>query len=585
MEKEQKIYKCKLCGETDQTKLIKKYDKIRDKHYISNKCNACDKIRKAKDFQKKLVIRTANKVCKYCGTKDNLHLDPKGYACCYCNDCESKYQKDRDTARQQGCLQKYGVDNAMQDPEIYAHYVNKMLDEKNVTNIFQLPETIEAIQTKNMEKYGAKYASCLPEYAAKKTKTMLEKYGVENSMHVQEFADKAAATFFKNHGISNMQESPEMQRRSLLTRKENKWESFNEVLESRRLKPLFDKEFYITSTHETCRYKCLDCNKEFDFKGSNANVVFCECHSNKSRYEKEISRWISSLGITNIINNKNFTTKLPGITKPNFSRYEIDVYLPDQNIGIDFHGLYWHSNARIQPNYHRDKKLYFDALGVNYIQVFENEWRQQPDIVKSIIQNKLNLRINTPIAARKCDIREVPIVVAQSFLNQNHLQGSCAAEHKYGLYLKDDLVCLMTLGKRRFVTSDSNDDITKNIELIRFANKVNTNVIGGFDRLLKYSHERIQFTSVLSYIDKRYFDGKGYIKSGFTNIGESHPNYFYFRVGKNYLNLEGRQKYQKQNLYKILENFDQELTEEENMKLNGYLRIYDAGNIKMLKKY
>ena len=66
-----------------------------------------------------------------------------------------------------------------------------------------------------------------------------------------------------------------------------------------------------------------------------------------------------------------------------------------------------------------------------------------------------------------------------------------------------------------------------------------------------------------------------YSKLGFTFSHFSEPNYFYF---KNNLTLESRQKYQKHKLPKLLENFDPSLTEVENMKNNGYNRIFDCGN-------
>ena len=48
-----------------------------------------------------------------------------------------------------------------------------------------------------------------------------------------------------------------------------------------------------------------------------------------------------------------------------------------------------------------------------------------------------------------------------------------------------------------------------------------------------------------------------------------------------YQNLENRMKFQKHKLNNLLENYDETLSERENMKNNGYLWIYDCGNIKM----
>ena len=79
----------------------------------------------------------------------------------------------------------------------------------------------------------------------------------------------------------------------------------------------------------------------------------------------------------------------------------------------------------------------------------------------------------------------------------------------------------------------------------------------------------------MTYADRRYSDGTLYEKIGFKKIGISKPNYFYF---KNTSMLLSRLKFQKHKLKNILESFNPELTEWDNMQLNGYDRIWDCGN-------
>lgn len=61
------------------------------------------------------------------------------------------------------------------------------------------------------------------------------------------------------------------------------------------------------------------------------------------------------------------------------------------------------------------------------------------------------------------------------------------------------------------------------------------------------------------------------------------PNYFYFK--KNSIVLLNRLLFQKHKLIKILENYDEKLSEYENMEVNGYNRIFDCGNLVFVKKY
>ena len=76
-----------------------------------------------------------------------------------------------------------------------------------------------------------------------------------------------------------------------------------------------------------------------------------------------------------------------------------------------------------------------------------------------------------------------------------------------------------------------------------------------------------------------------YDRLGFKRIGVSSPNYWYWKGKMNNLTLESRVKYQKHKLKNILEHFDESKSEVQNMKDNGYNRIFDCGNIVYVKEY
>lgn len=63
------------------------------------------------------------------------------------------------------------------------------------------------------------------------------------------------------------------------------------------------------------------------------------------------------------------------------------------------------------------------------------------------------------------------------FLNENHIQGMVGSSVNIGLYYNNELVSLMTFGKKRLALGNkkSNND---EYELIRFCNKLNTSVVG-----------------------------------------------------------------------------------------------------------
>ena len=159
-------------------------------------------------------------------------------------------------------------------------------------------------------------------------------------------------------------------------------------------------------------------------------------------------------------------------------------------------------------------------------------------------------------------------IIAKSFLFNNHLQGEINGRKYIGLFYDKELVSLLIMGKSRF-------NKKYEWEILRFCNKLNTTVLGGLSKLLKYFERKYNPKSIITYVDARYGIGTGYEKCGFKSLGMSSPSYYYI---KDYIQLESRFKYQKHKLSKILKKFDPTLTEWENMQLNGYDRIWDCGN-------
>ena len=110
------------------------------------------------------------------------------------------------------------------------------------------------------------------------------------------------------------------------------------------------------------------------------------------------------------------------------------------------------------------------------------------------------------------------------------------------------------------------------IEILRFCNKLNTIVVGGLSKLTKVLKER---GTIITYCDLRYSDGSSYTKSGYVQISQSKPGYYYLKNNTRY----SRINFQKYKLNNLLEHFDPHITEWENMQLNGYDRIWDCGNL------
>jgi hypothetical protein len=281
-----------------------------------------------------------------------------------------------------------------------------------------------------------------------------------------------------------------------------------------------------------------------------------------SLVDSEILKFLEDNNVQNIITSD----------RKILSGKELDIYLPDYNLAIEFNGTYWHSEeAGKDSHYHVNKTLRCLESGIKLIQIFEHQWLEKKKIFKSVILNHLGK--SNRIYARKCEIVELENVT--TFLESNHLQGTCSSAIKLGLIYDNELVSVMTFGKSRF---------NKNYEyeLIRFCNKLNTTVIGGASKLLSNFKTLYSPKSIISYANLQWSDGSLYKKLGFTQLNVSSPNYWWIKKEI----VLPRYKCQRHKLKDLLmDKFNPELSEKENMELNGYSRLFDCGNIVFIKLF
>jgi hypothetical protein len=293
-----------------------------------------------------------------------------------------------------------------------------------------------------------------------------------------------------------------------------------------------------------------------------------KCGTHYSTQHEYIKQYLINNNIS-YVENDRFT----------ISPLELDFYLPDYNLSIECNGIYWHSElAGKDRNYHINKTNLCKDRDIRLIHINENEFV----INKNIILSKLNslLKINKQkIYARKCIVREINNDMKSKFLDKYHLQGSDKSSVKLGLFYNNKLVSVMTFCKNRFNKRDKSG-----YELSRFCGNFNFYVVGGASKLFKYFERNYNPTRVVTYADKRWSVGDLYFKLGFIHTHDSDPNYRYFHKSDKY-NTFSRIKFQKHKLISQLNKFDSTKTEWENMKENGWNRIWDCGNMVFEKNY
>ena len=247
---------------------------------------------------------------------------------------------------------------------------------------------------------------------------------------------------------------------------------------------------------------------------------------------------------------------------------EIDIYIPEYRLAIELNGMYWHSetsNSGFRTK-HLDKLNKCNALGITLLQFTDIEYRDNPDLVMSVIKNKLNIKKIT-LGARKCEVVRLDKKYEKLFLVENHFQGYVPSKYCYALMYNGNIVQIMSFGKSRY-------SLKAEYELLRLCSHKDYVISGGAEKLLSSFKKEISPKSIISYCDISKFSGTSYTRLGFNNIGRSIPNYWYFKSGK----VLSRAATQKHKLKAILENFDETLSESENMFVNGWRRYWNCGN-------
>ena len=169
---------------------------------------------------------------------------------------------------------------------------------------------------------------------------------------------------------------------------------------------------------------------------------------------------------------------------------------------------------------------------------------------------------------RNCIIKEIDSKVKNKFLDNNHLQGRDKSSVKLGLHYNNELVSVMTFGKRKITGGKSQ------YELIRFCNKLNTNILGGASKLLNYFIKKYTPSRLISYADNTWSNGNLYLKLKFEKKYTSKPDYGY---------IVNNKRVHKQNFTKKKLNIGKHTTEESFMKEKSIYKIWDCGKIKFEK--
>ena len=594
---------CKICGKGVRFKKISEGYST----YCSRVCIGADK-----DVQLKRENTSLNKngfrytLCSPENRKKLIQSNLNKYGVEYPQQLDCVKQKTKDTF-----LKKYGVEHHLK--------LESQIKKRDVTNLknfgkinpMQNEEIKEKSKQTNLIKYGHTSPMKNADVLNKLKSTNLKKYGVEYTFLNEETKIKSKKTILERYGVTSYSKTDESKLRVKKTKKlrydNENYNNVEKIKKTSQEKYGFDNpsknEVVINKIKNTVninfkkKYSSLlnigidditlndsdviikkYCAKHNSFKISKSLLysrlidhlhenVCTKCNpisKNVSIVENELKNFIESLNVEFFENYRLFNDKR-----------NVDVYIPNHNIAIEFNGLYWHSELFKNKKYHLSKTEDCKKLGIQLLHVFEDEWIYKKNIVKSIIRSKLKLNVDK-IYAKNCIIDEINDNTSVEFLNQNHIQGNVNSLIKIGLYHNNELVSIMCFEKAR--TGLGNKDNSNDFyNLSRFCSRINLSVVGGASKLLNYFIKNYSPKNIITYADRRYSNGGLYKNIGFDELLTNPPSYSYFDQNKGI--RHHRFNYRKSRIIK-LKWYDINKSVTENLIGQKIVKIYDCGTIK-----
>lgn len=290
----------------------------------------------------------------------------------------------------------------------------------------------------------------------------------------------------------------------------------------------------------------------------------------QSEDERNLARWLENdLGCKVVTRDRQL---LDG--------KEIDIYLPDYKIGIEYNGNYWHSYPVKDMKYHQDKSIQAAKVGIRLIHIFEYEWKDSEiqEKIKNYLYDIVKSDSIDRIYARNTVVSEISPAEQYKFQDKYHLQGRATASIHLGIYEKSDkdkknLLGIMTFGKPRFNSQYE-------YELIRMCFKPKVSIVGGAQKMFKHFLDVYKPKQILTYSDISKFTGGVYKQMGMRAVQDNYmtvPNYVWVRTqDSSFLN---RYQTTKQ---KLIDNGlgSDDQTENDIMTWSGYVKVYDCGQLK-----
>jgi len=300
------------------------------------------------------------------------------------------------------------------------------------------------------------------------------------------------------------------------------------------------------------KFLCL-CKREFHTRLTdvfNKKIVSCGCVNGA------ISK--AALEIGKLFDNVEYEKSISG--------FKVDITI-NNTLAIDYHGLRFHSDRlreRRNDDYDRYNSI---SKSMNYLVIYEDEWKTKKDVFINIINNKLNANVYKSLRPKECEIKTISYKHVKDLYEKYHYIGKCNAQHHIGVHYGEQLVAALSISKP---TRQSKHDW----EIVRMVSHPNYKVHGLWSYLMKWiTSNNLVSGSIVSFSDNRLSDGNVYKIMGFDFDGDVKPDYSWCKNGK---------RFHKSSLRKTEAEKLQNKTESELRYVQGYSKIWDCGKIRWI---